>query len=140
MNESTEKAKQLLLESGSTFVLVNSDRVFRSNGRAVATLVQLLKEDSLLLRDSCIADRVVGKAAAMMMHYGGIKEVYGNIISEPAAAYFEKHGVSFYFRQKVPNILNRDRSGLCPMEKLCLGIDSSQVAYKEIENFMSNSK
>lgn len=138
MNENTERAKQLLLESGSTFVLVNGERVFTSNGRAVATLMQLLRVDSILLNGSYIADRVVGKAAAMMMHYGGVKEVYADTISEPAAIYFEEHSVPFYFGKKVANVLNRDRSGLCPMEQLCLGIDCAQTAYEEIKRFQND--
>ena len=137
MNENTERAKQILLESGSTFVLINGSRVFTSNGRAVATLMQLLKEDRLLLSGSYIADRVIGKAAAMMMHYGGANEVYASTISETAIVYFEKHGIPFFFDQKVPNIQNRDRSGLCPMERLCLEINCSQMAYEKIKDFLN---
>ena len=137
MNENTERAKQLLLESESTFILVNGDRIFTSNGKAVATLLQLLKEDSTLLKGSYIADRVIGKAAAMMMHYGGVEEVYGHTISEPAVAYFEKYRIPFCFGQKVPGILNREKSGLCPMEQLCLEIDHPQTAYEKIKIFLN---
>ncbi len=137
MNGYTEKAKQQLLESGYTFVLVKGEQIFTSNGRAVATLMQLLREDSSLLKDSYIADRVIGKAAAMIMHYGGVKEIYADMISDPAVAYLEKHSLPFYYGQRVSNILNRDKSDLCPMERLCLNLDCSQTAYEEIKSFMN---
>ena len=39
-----------------------------------------------------------------------------NLISTPARELLEKAGIRVFAREEVPAILNRDRSGMCPMD------------------------
>ena len=68
----------------------------------------------------------------MLMVYGGAKAVYTDVISVYAAEVFDKHGVNYDFASKVDYIVNRSKTGMCPMEQLCLDIDDVKQAYEKL--------
>ncbi len=127
--------KKILLENNHTIVIYKNDAsVFVSNDRGVAPLMKLLKDNKLQLKDSIIADKVIGKAAALLMAYARVKEVYTPIISEPAVKVFERYNIKISYDKIVERIINRKGDGLCPMETLCLGIEKPEEAYFAISN------
>ena len=74
---------RLLHEGDHSLVVANGDvRTF--DGRGVSDLYGLFKEDPGFLKGAFIADKVVGKAAAALMILRGEKEVFADIISQPA--------------------------------------------------------
>ena len=85
-----------------------------------------------MLKGASVADKVIGKAAALLMALGEIKEVYTLIISEPALQVFENHKIKYFYDKKVDRIVNRTGDGLCPMESLCLDIYDPQEAFIKI--------
>ena len=132
MIEPLERAKSLLKSTDSTLCVVSGDDVFTSQERGVKPLLFLLKEKKELLKGASVADKVIGKAAALLMVLGEIKEVHTLIISEPAVKVFEKHNIPCFYDKKVTRIVNRTGDGLCPMETLCLNIDNPQEAMTKI--------
>ena len=85
-----------------------------------------------------MADKVIGKAAALLMALGEIKEVHTLIISKPALQVFENHNIKYFYDKKVDRIVNRTGDGLCPMESLCLDIDDPHEALTKIIVKISN--
>ena len=66
--------KDVLLNENHTIVIYKNDAsVHTSNDRGVAPLMKLLKEDNTQLKDAMIADKVIGKAAALLMVYAKVK-------------------------------------------------------------------
>ena len=59
----------------------------------------------------------------------GVKEVYADIISSHALDVFEKYKVKAYYGNLVEYIINRDKTGMCPMEKAVLEADEPNMAY-----------
>lgn len=129
---SLEKAKSILLSSASTIAVVSDGEVFTSQERGVKPLLFLLKEKKEFLKGASVADKVIGKAAALLMVLGEIKEVHTLIISEPAIKVFEKHNIPCFYDKKVTRIVNRTGDGLCPMETLCLDVENPQEAFEKI--------
>ncbi|MBR6091573.1 MAG: DUF1893 domain-containing protein [Bacteroidales bacterium] len=129
---SLEKAKSILLSSASTIAVVSNGEVFTSQERGVKPLLFLLKEKKEFLKGASVADKVIGKAAALLMVLGEIKEVHTLIISEPAIKVFEKHNIPCFYDKKVTRIVNRTGDGLCPMETLCLDVENPQEAFERI--------
>ena len=127
-----EQAKSLLLTSASTIAVVSNGEVFTSQERGVKPLLFLLKEKKEFLKDASVADKVIGKAAALLMVLGEIKEVHTLIISEPAIKVFENQKIKYFYDKKVERIVNRTGDGLCPMETLCIHIDDPQEALTKI--------
>lgn len=122
--------KDILLKENHTLVIYkNNASVITSNDRGVNSLIKLIKEDKSQLSGSLIADKVIGKAAALLMIYAGVKEIYAPIISKPALQTLLKHNVKIYYDKEVERIINRKGDGLCPMETLCLDIEKPDEAY-----------
>ncbi len=127
--------KKILLKENHTIVIYKNDAsIFVSNDRGVVPLMKLLEEDYFQLKDSIIADKVIGKAAALLMVFAGIKEVYTPIISVLAKQVFEKHNVKFHYDKEVERIINRKGDGLCPMETLCSDIENPEEAFNAIKS------
>ena len=137
---SLDKAKSLLLTSASTNAVVSNGEVFTSQERGVKPLLHLLTEKKGFLKGASVADKVIGKAAALLMVLGEIKEVHTLIISEPAIKVFEKYNIPCYYDKKVERIVNRTGDGLCPMETLCLDVEEPKKVFQKITDFIKTMK
>lgn len=126
--------RNILLKENHTIVIYRSDAsMIFSDERGVAPLMKLLSEDRLQLKGALVADKVIGKAAALLMAYGYVKEVYTPTISAPAIEVFKRHNIKTHYDNKVERIINRKGDGLCPMETLCLNIDDPEKAFQLIK-------
>lgn len=116
----------------------NETRIFRERG--VKDLFRLLTEDRKFLDGAFIADKVVGKGAAALMVLGGIREVFADVISRPALDMLRGHGIKTGFTLEVPHIINRTRSGICPVEQLCADCTTAEECLARIEEFLKVAK
>ncbi len=117
-----EEIKQMLHEGEHSLVLkTSSEEILTFDGRGVSDLLQLFDKSSDLLVGAELADKVVGKAAASLMILGKIKAVHADTISEPALQLFASAApmVDVTYYNKVEYIINRTKTGWCPMELAC---------------------
>ncbi len=112
-------------------------RIFKQRG--VADLYDLYTGDPTFMAGAEIADKVVGKGAAALMRLGGIRAVYADVISEPAAALLAEGGIGLTFGQKVPHIVNRRGDGFCPLETAC-GELPFEALWPVIQNFVKTQR
>lgn len=126
-----ETAKRLLKAEGFTCVLCRKERIYTSRERGVTSLVQYLS-DAVLLTGYSAADKVVGKAAAMLFILAGIKAVYAETISQPALDVLCTAGVEVSYGILTERIINRAGTGMCPMEQAVLDIYSPEEAFTAI--------
>ena len=82
-----------------------------------------------------IADKVVGKAAASLMVLGQIKELYTDVISQPALDLLTACGITPEYRILVPHVMNRTKSGWCPLETRCFPCETPEACYRQIKEF-----
>jgi len=73
------------------------------------------------MRGATVFDKVVGRAAALLLIYGGVKKVLTPIISRGALTVLKRGGATIEYQKIVKNILNSSGTDLCPMEKLSQG-------------------
>jgi hypothetical protein len=123
-----EKARKLLTEK-TTFALINGETVCVSEKSGIAPVMELLAKTPEILNGASAADKVTGRAAALLMVYGGVKELYSALISEAAVSALEENGVPYFAEREVARINNRGAEGLCPMEKAVTGISDPGEAY-----------
>ncbi|MDE6080047.1 MAG: DUF1893 domain-containing protein [Duncaniella sp.] len=121
---------------GCSCVIFNHGEVSCCRERGVRDLLHLLKTDRSRLDGAAVADKVVGKGAAALMLLGGVKAVYADVISEPALELFEGSGVEVSFGKRVPNIINRAGTGVCPVETLCRDCLTAEECLPLIERFV----
>lgn len=130
MTERIRQAEDLLKKDEAACVIITKELVpLESRKNGIAPLLEWLQESPDTLKGACAADKVVGKAAALLMVYGGINEVYAEIISESAEDLLKQNRIQYEYGQKVSYIQNRTKTGMCPMEQRCLDINSPEEAY-----------
>lgn len=130
MNDIQTAIKNL---EGHTLALCKDGNVIVSEKRGVAPMADFLREGREL-SGYCAADRVVGKATAMLFVKAGIKEVYAEVISESAEAFLKSHGIGCSFDVRTERIMNRAKNGPCPMESLVAEVDDVETGVVMITN------
>lgn len=129
----------ILHNEGLTLVIKSEDgTLHRFTQRGVKDLLTLVTENSKLLKDSLIADKAVGKAAAACMVVGGAKHVHADVMSEPALDLLQHHGIEAGYGTLVNHIINRTGDDWCPMERLSRDESDPAVIIRKIENFFSS--
>lgn len=128
----------LLHEGAYSCVIRKGADVRTFHKRGVADLLFLLENEPEFLLGAFVADKVVGKGAAALMVLGGVKHVYTDVISTPALDLFKTYGVEVAFSVVTDRIVNRTKDGLCPVETLCLDLDSPADMLNEIRQFINN--
>ncbi|MDY4043915.1 MAG: DUF1893 domain-containing protein [Marinifilaceae bacterium] len=127
-----------LLHSVDCSLVIRNGEIRTFSERGVAALYRLLKEEPIFLKGASVADKVVGKGAAALMILGGVRELYTDVISEPALALLQDAGIPVEFKEKVAHIQNRARTGFCPVETLCREAATAEECLPLIEGFMEN--
>ena len=129
-----------LLHEGGYSCVIRKEEIRTFTQRGVADLYDLLNQHPVFLHGAQVADKVVGKAAAALMVLGGVREVYTDIISEPALAVLHKANIRVECVQIVSRIWNRNRTGWCPLETLCYELESPEAMYPVIQNFVERMR
>ena len=127
----------LLHQGGYSCVIGKQGEIRTFHQRGVADLWALCQSEERLLHEAQIADKVVGKGAAALMVYGGVREVYAEVISKPALVLLQEHGVPATYHTVTDNIINRKGNGICPVETLCTQLHSIEDMYNEIGKFIN---
>ena len=96
-----------------------------------------LREKPEILRGADVADKVIGKAAALLFAYGGVRSVWAARMSEAARDFLQAAGIIIDYDELVPAILNRDGTGLCPMEQKVIGIDEPEEAFRMFDGMIA---
>ena len=129
----------ILHSEGLTLVLKNDDgTIHRFTQRGVKDLLTLVTESPETLKGALIADKAVGKAAAACMVVGGVKHVHADVMSEPALALLQHHGVEAEYGILVDHIINRTGDGWCPMERLSRDESDPAVIIQKVKDFFES--
>lgn len=126
----------LLRDEQASCVIRNGaeTRIFRERG--VKDLFRLLEEDPAFLAGAYIADKVVGKGAAALMVLGGVRGVYAEVVSAPALGLFSAAHIPVEYGIEVPHIINRAKTGWCPVEMLCRDCRTAEECLPLIRGFI----
>lgn len=134
-----ELAKKLLDNEKKALVIVKDGRVlYSSDGRGIKPIYTALKEFKVELKGASIADKVIGKAAAMICQDGQIKELSTKLISESAIDVLKNTSIIYDYEKSVPYIKNLDQSRMCPVETLSLKANNIDDLLEEICNFLKS--
>lgn len=120
------------LDSGSyTCVLCKGDDVHFATERGVKPLLHWL-DSGMDFHGYSAADKVVGRATAFLYCLLGVKAVYANVMSRPAAAVLAEQGIDAHWGNLVEGIINRRGTGPCPFEAAVLDIREPREALTAI--------
>ena len=139
-NNNLEKAIKILEEEKDlTLVLVLNKDIYKSSEKGIKSLLQLLNSGKNYLNYSA-ADKIIGKAAAMLYKLLNINDIYGEVMSISAINFLEQNNINFKYKIKTNEIINRKGTGICPMEQTVLNIENTTEAKKLLENKLKELK
>lgn len=128
----------ILHSEGLTLVVKSGDgTIHRFTQRGVKDLLTLVTTAPEVLHSAIIADKAVGKAAAACMVQGGVKQVWADVMSEPAMTLLRAYGVEAECGTLVDHIINRTGTDWCPMERLSREIDDPAAIIQKIQDFFT---
>ncbi|MDD3766991.1 MAG: DUF1893 domain-containing protein [Eubacteriales bacterium] len=133
MQNIIEQAKfELNRIENCTLVVLNRQGkiVYRSTDRGIRPAVDAVFH----MKGAVVADKVIGKAAALICIYGGASYVFGKVMSVEAQKVLEQNKIGHGYEKLTDSILNSDKSAACPMEALVKDISSPKEAYEAIYN------
>lgn len=133
MNELDKCIKTLNDNEKVSIAICKDDKIITSEFFGIKPLMTYLRSDRNYFSGAAVADKIVGKAAAMLLIYGKAKEIYGRIMSESAIEILKKYHMDFSYEIKVPYIKNRDGTGKCPMELATEKLDDPELAFGVLE-------
>ena len=128
----------LARENLSCIVLLPNGEVVKELGTGVAPTVRLL--ESGVLGGSIVVDKIIGKAAAMLLTLGEVRFAHGVVMSNSAAEWLRDHGVLFSYDTMVDYIINRAGDGMCPMEETVQGVSDEKIALALLKNKIEELK
>lgn len=99
-----------------------------SDLKGIAPILDFI-DKGIDLKGYSVADKFVGKAAAILFAKAGIKEVFARIISIEATRILVKFNISFEYETLTEKIISHDGVSICPMEKLVMNIDDPNEGY-----------
>jgi len=128
-----EIAKQRLTENNLTLSIVKKGKIiFENSSHGISGFLEAIEKCEDKLEGASVADRITGKAIALLCVYSRVKAVYAVTLSRKAKALFEEHAVCHEWNKLVENILNISGTDTCPFEKLAEEISNPKDAYRKL--------
>ena len=129
-----EIAKDRLSEDGLTLSIVkNGEVVFETVSHGVSGFLEAVEKFGDELEGASVADRIVGRAVALLCVYAKVGAVYAMVLSRNAKELLEENMVHYEWKRLVENILNVNKTELCPFERLAMEISSPRDAYERLK-------
>ncbi len=139
--QNLQAAKKRLLEKSLTLsILKDGEVIFEDASHGISGFLEAIEKLGSKLEGSSVADRVVGKAIALLCVYAEVEKVYAVTLSKEAKSVFEKHAVYHEWKNLVENILATDEKGICPFEKLAKEISDPKEAYRKLKALQNSLK
>ena len=126
-----------LLDKGDTTLVVDNGRVTTYTGRGVSDLHWLLTDHPHMLQGARVADKIVGKGAAALMILGGVRELYTPVISRLALNLLSGYDIKTTYDKVIDHVVNRDKTGWCPVETLCRDLATPKECLAAITEFLN---
>ena len=136
-----ETAKKHLHEKNLTLSIVKNDKIiFETASRGVSGFLEAIEKLENQLEGASVADRIVGKAIALLCVYSKVKAVHATVLSKKAKAVFEENVVYHEWNGLVESILDASKTGVCPFEKLAEKISDPTDAYRRLKALQTSLK
>lgn len=114
------------LEAGKSCVVAREGVIVAQlEGRGVKPILDYSAQPRAL-RGALVVDKVMGRAAAAIAIVGGAAKVHARVMSADAKKLLAARGVTATCDELVERILNRDRSGGCPLEAAVETLDEPE--------------
>ena len=110
-------------------VLYEGSPIFTSHGKWLHPLFELeayLAEHPIQPEDLILQDKIIGKAAALLIYRLGFRTVKAGILSRLGEAVLQRHGIAYTYEQLIDRIH-------CQTEELLATVEDPEKAYQLVK-------
>jgi len=135
MTESEQLVQATIRSGGATLCAADGgELVYRLTGRGISALLTAVEEECVVSHGPLDwGDRLVGRAAALLLTLVGPRSVFALTMSTGAQDVLRTAGIPFACDTVIPDVLNRTGTGPCPMEAAVSGINEPLVALETLK-------
>ena len=139
-NPDIRLAKRELHENNLNLIIVKRERiVFETGAHGIGGFLLAIEKLGKKMVGSAVADRIVGRAAALLCAYGEVASVFAVTISEDGMQILRENAISYEYENRVSNILSYDRTDICPFEKLAADLRNPKEAHAKLKQEIGSS-
>jgi hypothetical protein len=134
-------ARALIEGRAFSIAFVRDGKTLATGERSgVADLLAIAEKHGRDLAGAAVADRVVGRAAALVFLFLGVYSVYAQRISDAGLAALEAGSIPVEYGEQVPAILNRAQDGPCPFETRAATIRDPSLAPQALAEVLQSMR
>jgi hypothetical protein len=134
-----DKYLERLDASGLSLMVYNGGEViFQSASKGVRPYLEAIDALGGRLKGTLIVDKIVGRAAALLLLYSGAVEVHAGVINPGGRKLIEDAGVRLFYDKEIDHIKTVDGRIYCPFESMVQGISDPTVAYHAVVEKMAS--
>ena len=131
-----EIAKQTLKKKNLTLAIAKNGKIiYQSDSHGVIGLFEAIERLGSNLEGAAVADKIVGKAAALLCAYSRVNAVFASILSFKGKDTLEKNNIKYEYEVLVPLILDKTGRKACPFEEFSLSLENPREAYFRLKEF-----
>jgi hypothetical protein len=136
-----ETAKTQLIQNHLTLIFIkNNNILFKTKSHRISGFLTAIQDLDRKLENASVADKVVGRAVALLCAFSRIKAIYAETLSMKAVDVLEKAGVTYEWKGLVDTILDTNKNDVCPFEKTAAQISSPKDAYEKFKDLQNRLK
>ncbi len=120
----------------SLMVYRDGQLIFQSASKGIRPHLEAIERHGEALRGTLMVDKIVGRAAALLILYSGAAEAQAQVLSRPGKQVLDMHGLQTGYVELVDHIKTRDGSIYCPFERMVQGVTDPGEAYAAITERM----
>jgi len=120
-------------KTGNSLMIYSDGRlIFQSASKGIRPHLEAIEEHGEALRGTLMVDKIVGRAAALLILYSGAAEAQAQVLSRPGRQVLDMHGLPTSYVELVDHIKMKDGSIYCPFERMVQGVTDPVEAYAAI--------
>jgi len=130
-----------ILETNKDYTCViylNNEIVFTSTEKGVKPMLDFYHQTPTLETDYVVVDRIMGRGAVILAKLIHANTIITPMISASALELAQTYHMTITYNELVPFIINRDKTGHCPIETSVLDITDPQIGYQTIIHTLQN--
>ena len=136
-----ELAKKQLYDKQLTLAIAKNGRIiYETDAHRISGFMRAIDTLGIQLCGASVADKVAGKALALLCIFAGIREVYAEVLSKKAQDIFNQNQVTYQWLQIVDNVLDLTKTGVCPFEKAAAEITNPDESYDAFKALLEKMK
>lgn len=129
---------RLSQEEINLYIIKEDEVIYSSSESGIAPIIEAVERLGIpRLSGSVVVDKIVGKAAALVVSYFKARKVFTHIISKPAIKVLNQNNV-FYESERVTNeIRAKNRLNICPFERAVKDVEDPKEGYERLKRLVN---